>query len=142
MKEQIGLRYYGLITKIQTPAIVEKFFRRYAIATMCCIMCLCFASFAFATTGGNLSASGGVFDAASKMFLDLYLAIAGISTAAAVVAEAVAATLYFFSSNGKTVEQAQDWMKRIAIGWLIINGMGAIVATAKALTSGYKLTSF
>lgn len=141
MKSQIKDRYYHLLASGTSTMSVDTFFRRYSLAVMVVLLVMLGTSFCLATTtGGTTGGSGlGVFDAGKSMFITIYKAIAGISTAAAVVAEAIAATLYFFSSNGKTVEQAQDWMKRIAIGWVIINGMGAIVATLQSLIGGFEL---
>jgi len=68
---------------------------------------------------------------------EIYKAIAGISTVLAVVGETIAACMYFFSSNGKTVEAASSWMKRIALGWVFINGMNIIV---KFFTSIFSTT--
>jgi len=65
----------------------------------------------------------------------IYQTIAGVSTALAVVGESIAASLYFFSSNGKTVESASGWMKRIAIGWIFINAMGVVVSFISSLFS-------
>lgn len=59
---------------------------------------------------------------------NVYKAIAGISTALAAVGETIAACMYFFSSNGRTVEAASGWMKRIALGWVFINAMGIAVS--------------
>ncbi len=68
----------------------------------------------------------------------IYNFILGISTVLAVVAEAVAACMYFFSSNGKTVEMAGNWMKKIALGWVAINCMGIIVSLFTGFFTGYQ----
>lgn len=33
-----------------------------------------------------------------------------------------------FSKNGKTVDDSRAWLKRIAITWAILNGLGFIMA--------------
>ena len=51
-----------------------------------------------------------------------------ISTVTAVVCAAVALLLMNFSKNGKTVDDSRAWLKRIAITWAILNGLGFIMA--------------
>lgn len=144
MKSQIKERYYHLLASSTPTMSVDTFFRRYSIAVMVVLLVMLGTSFCLASTAGGVT-NGGDLDVViegKKMFGTIYGGIVGISTAAAVVAESIAAMLYFFSSNGKTVEQAQDWMKRIAIGWLVINGMGILVATLEKLVSSpaFKVT--
>lgn len=144
MKSQIKDRYYHLLASSTSTMSVDKFFRRYSLATMVVLVVMMATSVCLATGGAVTTGGGGlaIVDAGKSMFSTIYAGIAGISTAAAVVAESIAALMYFFSSNGKTVEQAQDWMKRIAIGWLVINGMGILVSTLTYLVSGpqFKVT--
>ena len=54
--------------------------------------------------------------------------IISISTVTAVVCAAVALLLMNFSKNGKTVDDSRAWLKRIAITWAILNGLGFIMA--------------
>ena len=49
-------------------------------------------------------------------------------TVTAVVCAAVALLLMNFSKNGKTVDDSRAWLKRIAITWAILNGLGFIMA--------------
>jgi len=51
-----------------------------------------------------------------------------ISTIAAVVTAAVALLLMNFSKNGKTVDESRQWLTRIIISWVILNGLGFIMA--------------
>lgn len=138
MKSQIKDRYYHLLASGTSTMSVDTFFRRYSIAVMVVLLVMLGTSFCLASTAGGVTNGGDldIVNAGKSMFQTIYGGIAAISTAAAVVAESIAALMYFFSSNGKTVEQAQDWMKRIAIGWLIINGMGILVSTLTHLVSG------
>ena len=58
----------------------------------------------------------------------VYSQIISISTVTAVVCAAVALLLMNFSKNGKTVDDSRAWLKRIAITWAILNGLGFIMA--------------
>ena len=40
------------------------------------------------------------------------------------------------SNNQHKVDQAWDWLKRIWIAWMIINGIGAFIAYVTPLFSG------
>lgn len=65
---------------------------------------------------------------AESIMRDVYGRIVGISTLAAIVTSSVALLLMNFSKSGKTVDESRAWLKRIAITWAILNGMGFILA--------------
>ena len=65
---------------------------------------------------------------AGYIMQDVYSQIISISTVTAVVCAAVALLLMNFSKNGKTVDDSRAWLKRIAITWAILNGLGFIMA--------------
>ena len=65
---------------------------------------------------------------AELIMRDVYSRIVGISTLAAIVTSSVALLLMNFSKSGKTVDESRAWLKRIAITWVILNGMGFILA--------------
>lgn len=65
---------------------------------------------------------------ANDIMKDVYGKILGISTIAAIVTASVALLLMNFSKSGKTVDEARAWLKRIAISWVILNGLGFILA--------------
>lgn len=44
------------------------------------------------------------------------------------VTRSIALLLMNFSKNGKTVDDSRAWLKRIAITWAILNGLGFIMA--------------
>ena len=76
-------------------------------AALCAAMCSALTAMpAFATNGNNAAAT----------------------TVTAVVCAAVALLLMNFSKNGKTVDDSRAWLKRIAITWAILNGLGFIMA--------------
>ena len=100
-------------------------------AAFCTAMCsVLTATPAFATGEDNSAAAAGttVWTKASEIMQDVYSQIISISTVTAVVCAAVALLLMNFSKNGKTVDDSRAWLKRIAITWAILNGLGFIMA--------------
>lgn len=65
---------------------------------------------------------------AETIMKDIYSKIVGISTIAAIVTASVALLLMNFSKSGKTVDESRAWLKRIAVSWVILNGLGFIMA--------------
>lgn len=65
---------------------------------------------------------------AETIMKDVYGKILGISTIAAIVTASVALLLMNFSKSGRTVDESRAWLKRIAISWVILNGLGFILA--------------
>lgn len=65
---------------------------------------------------------------AESIMKDVYGKILGISTIAAIVTASVALLLMNFSKSGKTVDESRAWLKRIVISWVILNGLGFIMA--------------
>lgn len=61
---------------------------------------------------------------AEDIMKDVYTKILGISTIAAIVTASTALLLMNFSKSGKTVDESRAWLKRIAITWCILNGLG------------------
>ena len=104
---------------------------KHIIATLCAAMCSGLTAMpAFATGEDNSAAAAGttVWTKASEIMQDVYSQIISISTVTAVVCAAVALLLMNFSKNGKTVDDSRAWLKRIAITWAILNGLGFIMA--------------
>ena len=83
-------------------------------------MAMMFVQPAFAATD--------VWTKASEIMKDVYNQILLISTIAAIVTAAVALLLMNFSRSGRTVDESRAWLKRIAITWVILNGLGFIMA--------------
>ncbi len=73
---------------------------------------------------------------ATEIMKDVYGKVVGISTIAAVVTASVALLLMNFSKNGKTVDESRAWLKRILISWVILNGLGFIMAYVTPLMAG------
>ena len=78
---------------------------------------------------------------AEDIMKDVYTKILGISTIAAIVTASTALLLMNFSKSGKTVDESRAWLKRIAITWCILNGLGFIMAYVSPFFSGGKWTS-
>lgn len=73
---------------------------------------------------------------ANRIIVDVYSKVAGISTVLAGLMSAVAVIGAKISNNQHKVDQAWDWLKRIWIAWVIINGIGAFIAYIRPLFSG------
>lgn len=67
--------------------------------------------------------AANVWDKAKEIMKDVYNQIVLISTIAA-----VALLMMNFSKSGKTVDESRAWLKRIIITWVILNGLGFIMA--------------
>ena len=69
-----------------------------------------------------------VWTNAKEIMQDVYNQIVLISTVAAIVTASVTLLMMNFSRSGKTVDESRSWLKRICITWVIINGLGFIMA--------------
>ena len=113
--------------------------RRFSIGRIAYMAFLCptvsfmFSQPAFAATD--------VWTKATEIMQDVYSQIISISTVTAVVCAAVALLLMNFSKNGKTVDDSRAWLKRIAITWAILNGLGFIMAYVTPFFSGGQWTA-
>ena len=75
-----------------------------------------------------LAAPPTVWEKANEIMKDVYNQILLISTIAAIVTASVALLLMNFSRSGRTVDESRAWLKRIIITWVILNGLGFIMA--------------
>lgn len=73
-------------------------------------------------------AATDVWTKAKEIMQDVYNQIVLISTVAAIVTASVALLMMNFSRSGKTVDESRAWLKRICITWVILNGLGFIMA--------------
>lgn len=85
---------------------------------------------------GTALAADNMWTVANNIIVDVYNQIAGISTVLAGLMSAVAVIGAKLSNNQHKVDQAWDWLKRIWIAWVIINGIGAFIAYIVPLFSG------
>jgi Na+-driven multidrug efflux pump len=76
----------------------------------------------------HVFAAPTVWEKATEIFKDVYNQILLISTIAAIVTASVALLMMNFSKSGRTVDEARSWLKRICITWVILNGLGFIMA--------------
>lgn len=88
------------------------------------IMC---AVFLYLSSTEVLAATD-MWSKANTIMKDVYGKIVGISTVAAIVTASIALLLMNFSKSGKTVDESRSWLQRIAITWIILNGLGFIMA--------------
>ena len=120
----------------QEVSMIKKntysFYHKRIRTALCAVLCSVLTAMpAFATSEDNsptAAASTTVWTKASEIMQDVYSQIISISTVTAVVCAAVALLLMNFSKNGKTVDDSRAWLKRIAITWAILNGLGFIMA--------------
>lgn len=84
---------------------------------------LCPAMMAPASAAGTT-----IWTKASEIMQDVYKQVLSISTIAAVVTAAIALLMMNFSRSGRTVDESRAWLKRIVITWVILNGLGFIMA--------------
>ena len=94
------------------------------------------AAFIMSVMSVTCYAATDMWTKATQIMQDVYGKIVGISTIAAVVTAAVALLLMNFSKNGKTVDESRAWLKRIIISWVILNGLGFIMAYVTPLMAG------
>ena len=88
-------------------------------------------------TVNAFAAGEDIFTLGDKIIRDVYTHIAGISTVLAALMTAVAVITMKFSGTQQKSDQAWDWIKRIWIAWVIINGIGAFIAYITPLFDGY-----
>lgn len=102
---------------------------RYYVQTMTLVLlCACLVTPAFALDD--------MWVVAKRIIVDVYGKIAGVSTVLAGLMSAVAVVGAKLSNNQHKVDQAWDWLKRIWIAWMVINGIGAFIAYVTPLFSG------
>ena len=78
----------------------------------------------------------GMWVVATRIMIDVYNHIAGISTVLAALMTTVCVVGMKLSNNQQKVDQSVDWLKRIWIAWAIINGIGAFLAYVRPLLDG------
>ncbi|MDE6566274.1 MAG: fimbrial protein [Lachnospiraceae bacterium] len=98
------------------------------------------AGMAFLAYTQPVYAATDVWTKASEIMQDVYNQIVIISTVAAIVTASVALLLMNFSRSGRTVDESRAWLKRICITWVILNGLGFIMAYVTPFFTGGKWT--
>jgi hypothetical protein len=108
--------------------MIKKFYRCYAVLLIVLLLVPVLSISAFA--------ADDMWTVANRVIVDVYNRIAGISTVLAGLMSAVAVIGAKLSNNQHKVDQAWDWLKRIWIAWVIINGIGAFIAYVVPQFSG------
>lgn len=101
-----------------------------AYLALCLCPCLCLQA----------AAADTIWSKANEIMQDVYKQILGISTIAAIVTAAVALLMMNFSRSGRTVDESRSWLKRIVITWIVLNGLGFIMAYVTPFFSGGQWT--
>jgi hypothetical protein len=126
---------FPLKKKTLAPGEVSKPPKKYLcisrIATLAPIAAILSADTVFAST---------MWEKANEIMKDVYNQILLISTIAAIVTASVALLMMNFSRSGKTVDESRAWLKRIIITWIILNGLGFIMAWVTPFFTGGKWT--
>lgn len=99
---------------------MKRFYRGYLLCMVLLLIVPLFTTPAFAIDD--------MWSVATELIEDVYTEISKISTALAGLMSAVAVIGAKMSNNQHKVDQAWDWLKRIWIAWVVINGIGAFIA--------------
>lgn len=112
----------------ETHGFIRRAFHFYQISLIVLVVGAILLTPAFAAED--------MWTAANRIIVDVYNKIAGVSTVLAGLMSAVAVIGAKLSNNQHKVDQAWDWLKRIWIAWVVINGIGAFIAYIRPLFSG------
>ena len=77
-----------------------------------------------------------MWTAADRIIKDVYSKIAAISTVLAGLMSAVAVIGAKMSGTQQKADSAWEWLKRVWLAWVIINGIGAFIAYVRPLFDG------
>lgn len=86
------------------------------------------------------ASAANIWEKANEIMQDVYTQILAISTIAAIVTASVALLMMNFSRSGRTVDESRAWLKRIVITWVILNGLGFIMAYVTPFFAGGQWT--
>lgn len=112
---------------INYSLLMQRLFLMYRIALVVLILAVI------------LPHAGAVDDmwvVANRIIKDVYTKIAGVSTVLAGLMSAVAVVGAKLSGTQQKADQAWDWLKRVWLAWVIINGIGAFIAYVRPLFNG------
>ena len=112
---------------INYSLLMQRLFLMYRIALLVLILAVI------------LPHAGAVDDmwvVANRIIKDVYTKIAGVSTVLAGLMSAVAVIGAKMSGTQQKADQAWDWLKRVWLAWVIINGIGAFIAYVHPLFNG------
>lgn len=86
-------------------------------------------------TGGN-NGLKTIFDKFTVLFKEVYGLVVAFSTVAAVTIVVIALLTRMLSRNQRSIDAATQWIKNVAITWLLIQGIGYILNIMIDLTAG------
>lgn len=98
----------------------ENKFKKRVVCLMMAMLVLFVNSFAFAAESGAVSE---LFKKVSQVISDIGNEIIGISTVVAVLGLVIALFTKLLSRNTRAIEEANAWIKRIIISWVILNSL-------------------
>lgn len=108
--------------------LMQRLFFVYRIALVLLILAALFMPHA--------GAVDDMWVVANRIIKDVYTKIAGVSTVLAGLMSAVAVIGAKMSGTQQKADQAWDWLKRVWLAWVIINGIGAFIAYIRPLFTG------
>lgn len=107
---------------------VERAYACYQIALIVLLFAALFVP--------QASAVEDMWTAAERIIKDVYSKIAAVSTVLAGLMSAVAVLTAKMSGTQQKADQAWDWLKRVWLAWVVINGIGAFIAYVRPLFNG------
>ncbi len=113
---------------INYSEMMRRVFLVYRIALVLFILAILFMPHAGAVED--------MWTVANRIIKDVYTKIAGVSTVLAGLMSAVAVIGAKMSGTQQKADQAWDWLKRVWLAWVIINGIGAFIAYIRPLFTG------
>ena len=113
---------------INYSEVMRRVFLIYRVALVLLILTALFMPHAGAVEN--------MWTAAHRIIKDVYAKIAGVSTVLAGLMSAVAVIGAKMSGTQQKADQAWDWLKRVWLAWVIINGIGAFIAYVRPLFDG------
>ena len=81
-----------------------------------------------------------IFERIQSIVADIYGQLVAISTIVAVTVASIALIVRMISRNQRAVDEATSWLKRIVVGWIVLNSLGFIVAYLQPLVAGGQYT--
>ena len=109
-------------------AFMKRAFTFYRIALVMLIIGAILIQQAFAVED--------MWTAADRIIKDVYSKIAAISTVLAGLMSAVAVIGAKMSGTQQKADQAWEWLKRVWLAWIVVNGIGAFIAYVRPLFDG------
>ena len=77
----------------------------------------------------------------SSMMADIYNKLLGVTTIIAVTVIVLALLMRMVNMNSRMAENANSWIKRVVVSWLVINSLGFIIAYLQPLVAGGTYTA-